>query len=315
MNEIEDRAPNENSCSKPADNPASFGECHAHVAMDGINYAKAMALHKDAPDESHIRRCFKTYKHTGVNFVRDGGDKYGVSALAKRIAPEYGIDYRTPLFAIHKRGHYGSIVGRAFDDMHGYAQLVAEAKAQGADFIKIMTTGIMDFNEYCRITHADLEAYEVREMVHIAHESGLAVMSHTNGARAALIAIEAGVDSIEHGNYIDDECIAALAESRTCFVPTATVARNLIVHGLFDETVLNRIWETSRSTIAKAAAAGCLLAQGSDAGAVGVPHGQGTLDEYSCFQAAIPNEAMRNQALQQGMRYISETFSPVGPYS
>ena len=285
-----------------------FGECHAHIAMDGVNYARAMQLHENGPNLAHIRACFSAYHERGISFVRDGGDKCGVSAAAREIAPEFGIDYRSPLFAIHKKGNYGSIVGRSFTDMREYASLVDEAASLGADFIKIMTTGIMDFNEFGRITHFDLDAAEVREMVHIAHELGFSVMSHTNGKRAVLAALEAEVDSIEHGNYIDVECIAALAESRTCFVPTATVARNLMGKGLFDEGTLARIWEASRSAIAAAVDAGCLVAVGSDGGAVGVPHGQGTCDEYDCFCTAVPDAALRDAALARGEAFICETF-------
>ena len=153
-----------------------FGECHAHIAMDGVNYTAAMHRHECGPDEAHIRACFEAYRDRGISFVRDGGDKCGVSIAAKTIAPEYGIDYRSPVFAIHKAGNYGSIVGRAFTSLREYAALVDEAAALGADFIKIMTTGIMNFNEFGRITHEDLDAVEVREMVHIAHEWGFAVM-------------------------------------------------------------------------------------------------------------------------------------------
>ncbi|MBQ3300854.1 MAG: amidohydrolase family protein, partial [Eggerthellaceae bacterium] len=181
-------------------------ECHAHIALDGVSYAAAAARNANQPDEQAARAALSAYRAAGITFVRDGGDKWGVSALAKQLAPEYGIDYRTPLFAIHKRGHYGSIVGRAFDTLTDYASLVDEAERHGADFIKIMTTGIMDFDSFGRITGQPLEREEVCEMVHIAHEHGLAVMSHTNGRDAFLDAIEAGADSIEHGNYIDDDC-------------------------------------------------------------------------------------------------------------
>ena len=285
-----------------------FGECHAHIAMDGVNYARGMARHANGPDEAHIRACFEASRARGISFVRDGGDKFGVSERAKHIAPEYGIDYRSPIFAIHRKGGYGSIVGRAFESMRDYALLVDEAVASGADFIKIMTTGIMDFNEFGRITHFDVEAAEVLEMVHIAHEQGLAVMSHTNGKRAVLAAIEAGVDSIEHGNYIDAECITALAESRVCYVPTATVARNLMGKGLFDENTLARIWDASQSAISAAVHAECIVALGSDAGAVGVPHGQGTYDEYDCFCEAVPDAKLRDSRLAEGEAFIRETF-------
>ncbi len=285
-----------------------FGECHAHIAMDGVNYARAMQLHENGPNLAHIRACFSAYHERGISFVRDGGDKCGVSAAAREIAPEFGIDYRSPLFAIHKKGNYGSIVGRSFTDMREYASLVDEAASLGADFIKIMTTGIMDFNEFGCITHYTLEASEVREMVHIAHEYGLAVMSHTNGKRAVLDAVTADVDSIEHGNYIDEECISALAESQICFVPTATVARNLIGAGLFDDEVLARIADASLCAIASALEAGCLVAIGSDAGAVGVLHGQGTCDEYACFKDAATDKLLLDARLTEGESFIRKTF-------
>ena len=83
-----------------------FGECHAHVLMDGINYRQAVERHKERPEEKAVRKCLEAYREAGISFVRDGGDNCGVSLLAKKIAPEYGIDYRTPVFAIHKEGHY-----------------------------------------------------------------------------------------------------------------------------------------------------------------------------------------------------------------
>ena len=45
-----------------------------------------------------------------------------------RLAPKYGIDYRTPVFAIHKNGHYGSIVGRGFDDLKEFHQTSSGGK-------------------------------------------------------------------------------------------------------------------------------------------------------------------------------------------
>ena len=94
-----------------------FGECHAHIIMDGVNYRHAIDLHRNGPDDNVIREHLKIYQDRGITFVRDGGDALGVSARAKELAPEYGIDYRTPVFAIHKEGHYGSIVGKSFSTM------------------------------------------------------------------------------------------------------------------------------------------------------------------------------------------------------
>lgn len=47
-----------------------FGECHAHIIMDGINYKEAISLHKEAVNEEAIRRNFKAYQEQGITFVR-----------------------------------------------------------------------------------------------------------------------------------------------------------------------------------------------------------------------------------------------------
>lgn len=79
-----------------------FGECHAHLIMDGLNYKDAISIHKDHVNDEVIRKHLKAYEELGIVFVRDGGDALGVSERARKLAPEYGIDYRTPIFAIHK---------------------------------------------------------------------------------------------------------------------------------------------------------------------------------------------------------------------
>ena len=119
-----------------------FGEAHAHLFMNGYDYRKAVETHKGHIEETVLRGYLEEYRKRGVTFIRDGGDDLGVSSFVKTIAPEYGIDYRTPAFAIHKNGCYGSIVGKGFDTVKEYESLVLEAKKRGADFIKLMVSGI-----------------------------------------------------------------------------------------------------------------------------------------------------------------------------
>ena len=49
-----------------------FGECHAHMLMDGIDYREAVKLHRESVCESKIREYFEAYRRAGVSFVRDG---------------------------------------------------------------------------------------------------------------------------------------------------------------------------------------------------------------------------------------------------
>ena len=285
-----------------------FGECHAHIIMDGVNYRQAIDLHKNKPDDKVIREHLKAYQDRGIMFVRDGGDALGVSTRAKEFAAEYGIDYRTPVFAIHKEGHYGSIVGKSFSTMPEFYKRVLEAKEQSADFIKIMTTGLLDFNAHGAITGTPLDAAEVKEMVHIAHEEGMAVMSHTNGTYGVQAAVEAGVDSLEHGNYMNEESLAMLSESNTVWVPTLVTLRNLLGDGRYADETLRPIIETAEENVRKAFGLGVKVAPGSDAGAYRVLHGQGIQDEMQAFVQILGNEEKAYQWLMEGEMEIRKKF-------
>lgn len=285
-----------------------LGECHAHALMNGINYRAAVNLHREGANEQAVRQCLRAYQEAEVSFVRDGGDPYGVASLAARLAPEYGIDYRTPIFAIHKNGHYGEIVGYGFDNLKEFHGLVLKAGEEGADFIKIMTTGLLDFKNHGKVTGEPLEAEEVKEMVHIAHEEGFAVMSHTNGVYGTRAAIEAGVDSLEHGNYMDEETLSMLADSDTVWVPTLVTVRNLIGCGRYEDAILRPIAERAEELLRLAFRKKAKVALGSDAGAYMVPHGSGICQEFDSFCQILGNTSRVTEWLQNGEKEIRERF-------
>ena len=264
-----------------------FGECHAHMIMDGVNYSHAVSQHKNGVNDRLILDKFSQYREKDISFIRDGGDALGVSKRAAALAPEFGIDYRTPVFAIHKNGHYGGIVGLGFDTMKEYAGLVQKVRQEGGTFIKVMFSGIMDFAKDGGVTQEPLTRGEIREMIHIAHEEGFAVMAHVNGARPVWDALEGGVDSVEHGNFMDEDCLQALAGSRAVWVPTLVTVTNLIGCGRFEDNVLRRLAGLQSRRIQRAFALGATVALGSDAGAFQVYHGQGLMDEYLQFRKIL----------------------------
>lgn len=287
-----------------------FGECHAHLFMDGLDYHAAVRRHKDAPDIPAIREALSQYQKHQVTFLREGGDHYGVSAIGRSLAPEYGISCLSPIFAIHKEGCYGKVVGRGFASRQEYASLVQQAKEAGADFIKIMTTGIMTFRAVGSLTSIPLEKEEIRWMCQIAHEAGLSVMSHTNGAESVIRAAEAGVDSVEHGNFQNEESIRALAENRVLWVPTTVTVRNLIGCGRFEDAALKEIYADVCRNIRLARQAGVQMALGSDAGAYSVAHGQGIVDELESFRSIFPEDETLETYLQKGEEEIRRRFVP-----
>ena len=90
-------------------------DCHIHMLFDGIEWRAAIARHQDRPDEAFARRTLEAYRQKGYTYLRDGGDRWGVGAAARAIAPEYGITYRTPLAPLCKAGHYGSFIGKSME--------------------------------------------------------------------------------------------------------------------------------------------------------------------------------------------------------
>jgi hypothetical protein len=288
-----------------------FGECHAHLFMNGRDYRLAVETHRNGPDEAAVRRELEEYRKRGVTFIRDGGDHFGVSLLARRLAPEYGIRLITPGFALYKSGCYGKVVGLPFENLREYAVLVRRVKQEGGDFVKIMTTGILDFQTENGLTGVPLKPGEVREMVRIAHEEGLRVMSHTNGAREAEAAADAGVDSLEHGNLQDRDSLSALAERRVVWVPTLVTVRNLMGRGRFSDEVLKKIWEGVKKNVRLGRKLGVAMAPGSDAGAFGVLHGQGIEEEYSAFREIFPEDDSLDLFLAEGEEKIRRFDRPV----
>lgn len=279
-----------------------------HIFMNGVDYRQAVRDQINGVNEEVIRKNLEEYRRRGITWLRDGGDIYGTSKRTMEIAPEYGITYRTPVFAIHKKGHYGGIVGKAYENMKDYRKLIQELREQGGHFVKIMISGIMDFDRG-GLTESSLPDEEIRELIHIAHEEGFAVMAHTNGSRAVRAAALAGVDSIEHGNFCDDDALQALASSETIWVPTIVTVKNLLGDGRFPEHVVEKIWEGQQKNLHRAFELGVKLALGSDAGAYRVLHGQGLMDEYQVFQKVLEEQwPPWEEIISQGDRLLKRKF-------
>ena len=279
-------------------------DCHMHMILDGYEWKSAIARHAEKPDLPWIRTVLAEYEQRGFVYLRDGGDRWGAGKAARELAPEYGITYRTPLANLCKAGYYGCFIGEGYENFKEYAKLVQQHRKDGADFIKIMISGLMDFDRFGVLTQPGYPAEDIRELVHIAHEEGFAVMAHCNGARTAEAAALAGMDSIEHGAYLDKDALAAMAEAGTVWVPTLSTVGNLRGKGRFNEEAVQKILASAMENVIAFAAMGGLIAPGTDAGAWAVPHG--SLTEYALLREALGEDA--DAILTRGAQKIMEKF-------
>lgn len=281
-----------------------YADCHIHMVLDGENWRAAIVRHAEKPDEGWIRETLARYQRLGFTYLRDGGDRWGVGKRARELAGEYGITYRTPLAPLCKAGHYGGFIGEKYENLRKFPEKVVKTRESGGDFIKIMISGLMDFDRFGVLTEPGLEPAEIRELIHIAHEEGMAVMAHANGAETVLAAAEAGVDSVEHGAYLNTEALHAMKEAGTVWVPTLSAVGNLRGKGRFREAAVARILESAQENVRAFAALGGLIAPGTDAGAWAVPHG--SLTEYALLREALGSST--EAILEAGLREIQRKF-------
>ncbi len=277
-------------------------DCHIHAVLDGVDWKASLNRHSHQPEEAVIRKMLRTYQTQGYTYLRDGGDRWGAGVLARKLAPEYGITYRTPGAPLCEAGRYGSFIGTTYQSVQEYTALVIKARQDGMDFIKIMISGLMDFNQFGVLTEPGMPQQQIQELIHIAHQEGMAVMAHANGAQTVLAAAKAGVDSVEHGAYLNEDALYAMQEAGTIWVPTLSTVGNLRGTGRFCEAAVAKILESALKNVNRFYEIGGLLAPGTDAGAWAVPHGSET--ELPLLQQAGVSEL----SLSRGISAVMEKF-------
>ena len=281
-----------------------LADCHIHMVLDGENWRAAIGRHRDGPEEGSIRKVLETYRDRGFTYLRDGGDKWGVGLRARALAGDYGITYVTPCAPLCRVGHYGGFIGEKYETMKEFTALVEKQKRLGADFIKLMISGLMDFDHFGVLTEPGLDPKSIREAIHIAKDMGFAVMAHANGPETVLPAVEAGVDSIEHGAYLNREALEAMASAGIIWVPTLSAVGNLRGTGRFREEEVEKILESAMENVECFASLGGTLAPGSDAGAWAVPHGGVT--EYALLEEALGKDC--EEILNRGAEAVKARF-------
>ncbi len=164
----------------------------------------------------------------------------------------------------------------AADGVEGVQHKVREIIKYGADVIKVCATGgVLSKGDDPRASQYTLE--EMKAIVADAHRLGRKVAAHAHGAQGIAWAAEAGVDSIEHGSYIDDAGIKIMKEHGTYLVPTQYLAdwmkenaTRIGLPAMYAEK-MKTTTAVSRENVARAIRAGVKIAFGTDAAVY--PHG------------------------------------------
>jgi imidazolonepropionase-like amidohydrolase len=163
--------------------------------------------------------------------------------------------------------------GGVADGIAAVQQRVRQNIKYGADLIKICATGgVLSKGDDPQASQYTLE--EMQAIVADAHRLGRKVAAHAHGAQGILWASEAGVDSIEHGSYLDEAGIAMMKQHGTYFVPTAYLIDWNLQNGKlppFYEQKMRDVSAVEKANAKRAIKAGVKVALGTDAAVY--PHG------------------------------------------
>ena len=268
-----------------------FIDCHTHVTGQPENFYEDI-FRKSPIDEATISHVYaKRTLDAGFTTIRNvGADNYTDFALRNAInagkLPGPRILASGP--ALSATGGHGDLNGMSpyvhfegnidgiADGIDAVRKKVRENIKYGADVIKLLATaGVLSEEESVGAPQYTLE--EMKAIVDEAHLWGKRVAAHAHGTEGIKLAIRAGVTSIEHASFIDDEGIALAKEHGTWLVPDIYNDDYILAeYGRigFPEKILAKerlVGRTQRENFTKAVKAGCKIAYGTDAGVY--PHG------------------------------------------
>lgn len=255
--------------------------CHVHVANDGVGDLFAQ-VQSDSLPISTVRgvKNLAVALQSGVTSVRDCGAADGLAIeLSKAIEDGMipGPRIRAAGRVITMTGGHGHFIGRQADGPVGTAQATRAEIAGGAHFIKVMATGGV-LTKGVHPNQTALQPDELTAVAREAHNAGRRVASHAIGGQGIKNAIAAGIDSIEHGFYLDDESLEAAVHQGTFLVPTLIAVNRIIENS--DEIpswVVEKAESESghhRDSFVAAVRSGMKIAAGTDAGTPFNPHGE-----------------------------------------
>lgn len=208
----------------------------------------------------------------GVTYIRDVGSTYDIDLKLGKLEREGKIVAPGIIgsgAALMMTGGHGAELGREVDGPDETRKAARELLKKGARNIKMMATGGVSIDGE-QPTDVQLSVEEMKAAVDEAHHKGRTACAHAQGTQGIKNAIIAGVDSIEHAIYLDDEAIEMLKEHGTFVVPTLVAPWAINQHtDLLPEFMVKKslkVQEAHFKSIGRAAKAGVKIAMGTDAG-------------------------------------------------
>lgn len=258
-------------------------DCHVHFVFPGNPDDVEKARTMQPPQFAWIAAAnARRTLEAGVTTARDLGAAHNVNILLRdQIAAGAlpGPRMRAVGSIVCITGGHGWFMGREADGPDDVRKAVREQLRAGADAIKFTATGGVMTPGVDPRSPSFTEA-ELRAGIEEAHNAFRRAAAHAQGTAGIKNAVRAGIDSIEHGIYLDDEVIAEMRERGTYLVPTLSAPANISRYGLAGGIPAYAVEKSDRVQAAHVASfraalkAGVRIAMGTDAGTPFNRHGE-----------------------------------------
>ena len=281
------------------------GLIDAHVHLVWSATAEPHSLVESEPRTVTALRCadnMKKHLDAGVTTVRDVGSTDGM-AIDIAQAVQLGVLPGPRMVAagrvIAMTGGHGWFLGQEADGPDAVRSAVRQEIKNGATCIKFMASGGV-YGHAEEPGSPQLTAEEMRVGVEEAHKAGKKVAAHAYSSESIDNALEAGVDSIEHGSFIDQETAEKMRDQGTYLVPTMSVYAAMDEQGTelgapeYIQRKTKEVLTATQEALQTAMEAGVKIAAGTDCGAPGHPHGSLPMElELMVEAGATPMQAIQ----------------------
>ena len=268
-------------------------DAHVHLALDGIDFNRAREQWDDQGAwQARVEDDIERTTRSGVATVRDGGDVRGLNLEIKKQIQNgryNNLEVSATGEALRVKGGYGSFLGHEYNSIKSIPGLVDMVASSGVDQLKVVVSGVVSFYQYGMVKGLIMPAEELRIIVEEAHRREIKVMAHASSAGAVEQAVRAEVDSIEHGYFVRPETLQLMAERQVAWVPTIIPVAAQTRDPFFklwtteEIDIITRTYEEHIGKLKLAIELGVPLGVGTDAGAAGVRHGTGLLEELLLY--------------------------------
>ena len=270
------------------------GHAHMHLLGNELDFEKRKQQQSQSSAEIFIEaqnRLLNLAKY-GLGAVRDGGDAQGIGLQLAEQKSDRVPAYFSPGAGINRQKRYGSFFARPYEEFADADTCVANRFEQGAAHLKMVVSGIIDFQKGAVTAKPQFNAEEIAQFVKSAHTRGLSVMAHASGEEGIRESVWGGVDTLEHGFFMQSEHLEEMFKRGTLWIPTFAPVQCQVDYakqmGWTPDIVgnLQRILDHHAKMLCQAMAIGVNIVAGSDAGSIGVAHGDGLIYELELMERA-----------------------------